>query len=245
MSIAPRQPQIIPYLFYRDVPAALDFLCGAFGFKEEMRAETPSGGMHGEASFQGQLVMMGQGAHERSLKTPRDAGAATMGVFIYLDDVDKHYYGRQGGGRGNRRSAEGCRIRTDLLGGGSRGASLVLHDAAEGWVRPARVLRRARSCGGYAAGLTSRTGAILRSFGAELILSALKIILDLDAHPEGGRRLEISSEAQGGVSPFERGLLPRQPLNTGPGNTDSARDRVRREIQRAEKFPRAGFFSPG
>jgi len=91
MSIAPRPPLIIPYLFYRDVPAALDFLCGAFGFKEEMRAETPSGGMHGEASFQGQLVMMGQGAHERSLKTPRDAGAATMGVFIYLDDVDKHY----------------------------------------------------------------------------------------------------------------------------------------------------------
>ena len=47
--------------------------------------------MHGEASFQGQLVMMGQGAHERSLKTPRDANAATMGVFVYLDDVDKHY----------------------------------------------------------------------------------------------------------------------------------------------------------
>ena len=47
--------------------------------------------MYGEASFQGQLVMMGQGAHERSMQSPRDAGAATMGVFIYLDDVDKHY----------------------------------------------------------------------------------------------------------------------------------------------------------
>jgi len=47
--------------------------------------------MHGEASFQGQLVMMGQGAHERSLRAPQDVGAATMGVFIYLDDVDKHY----------------------------------------------------------------------------------------------------------------------------------------------------------
>ena len=38
MSITPRPPQIIPYLFYRDVSAALDFLCVAFGFKEEMRA---------------------------------------------------------------------------------------------------------------------------------------------------------------------------------------------------------------
>jgi PhnB protein len=91
MSITPKPPQIIPYLFYRDVPAALDFLCGAFGFKEEMRTGTPSGGMHGEASFQGQLVMMGQGARECSMQSPQDVGAATMGVFIYLDDVDKHY----------------------------------------------------------------------------------------------------------------------------------------------------------
>ena len=91
MSITPKPPQIIPYLFYNDIGAAIDFLCGAFGFKEEMRVGTPSGGMHGEASFQGQLVMMGQGAHERSLRAPHDVGAATMGVFIYLDDVDKHY----------------------------------------------------------------------------------------------------------------------------------------------------------
>ena len=67
MSITPKPPQIIPYLIYRDIGAALDFLCVAFGFKEEMRTGTPSGGMHGEASFQGQLVMMGQGAHEHSL----------------------------------------------------------------------------------------------------------------------------------------------------------------------------------
>ena len=61
MPIAPKPPQIIPYLFYNDIGAALDFLTRAFGFKEEMRVGTPSGGMHGEASFQGQLVMMGQG----------------------------------------------------------------------------------------------------------------------------------------------------------------------------------------
>jgi PhnB protein len=91
MSIIPKPPQIIPYLIYRDVGAALEFLCHAFGFKEEERHGTPSGGMHAEASFQGQLVMLGQGAGQDSLKAPRDVGAATMGVFIYLDDVDKHY----------------------------------------------------------------------------------------------------------------------------------------------------------
>jgi PhnB protein len=91
MPITPKPPQIIPYLVYRDIGAALDFLCVAFGFKEEMRHGTPSGGMHAEASFQGQLVMLGQGAPEHSLKTPKDVGGATMGVFISLDDVDKHY----------------------------------------------------------------------------------------------------------------------------------------------------------
>src|ERR1700749_954784 len=78
MSITPKPPQIIPYLFYRDVPAALDFLCVAFGFKEEMRHGTPSGGMHGEASFQGQRVMLGQGGGEHGLTTPKAAGGATM-----------------------------------------------------------------------------------------------------------------------------------------------------------------------
>jgi PhnB protein len=52
MSITPRPPQIIPYLFYRDVAGALEFLTHAFGFTEEMRHLTPSGGMHAEASFQ-------------------------------------------------------------------------------------------------------------------------------------------------------------------------------------------------
>jgi uncharacterized glyoxalase superfamily protein PhnB len=90
MSTEPRPPQIIPYLFYRDVPAALDFLTHAFGFKEEMRHTTPSGGVHGEASLQGQLIMMGQG-NAPGLKTPREVGGATMGVFVYLDGVDAHY----------------------------------------------------------------------------------------------------------------------------------------------------------
>jgi PhnB protein len=90
MSIAPRPPQIIPYLLHRDIGDALDFLTSAFGFREEMRVGTPSGGMHGEASFQGQLLMMGQGAHKRSLRSPRDVGGVTMGVFIYLDDIGKH-----------------------------------------------------------------------------------------------------------------------------------------------------------
>ena len=56
--------EIISYIFYRDVPKALEWLARAFGFKEEMRTGTPSGGMHGEMSLNGQRIMMGQGAKD-------------------------------------------------------------------------------------------------------------------------------------------------------------------------------------
>ncbi len=132
MSTIPKPPQIIPYLFYRDVPAALDFLCRAFGFEEEMRTGTPSGGMHGEASFHGQLVMMGQGARERSLTTPRAAGAATMGVFIYLDDVDAHYAAAKAAGAEIVDPPKDVDYGRTYRAVDPEGASLVLHDAAEG-----------------------------------------------------------------------------------------------------------------
>jgi hypothetical protein len=84
--------EIIPYIFYRDVPAALEWLARAFGFTEDMRTGTkPGGGMHGEMSLDGQRIMMGQGAKDWGMVSPRDATMATMGVFIYLDDVDAHH----------------------------------------------------------------------------------------------------------------------------------------------------------
>ena len=40
--------QVIPYIFYRDVPAALEWLSRAFGFTERMRTQTPRGGRMGK-----------------------------------------------------------------------------------------------------------------------------------------------------------------------------------------------------
>ena len=82
--------QIIPYIFYRDVAAALDWLATAFGFVETMREALPSGGMHGEMTLDGQRIMMGQGAKERGMASVRETGTATQGVFVYLSDVDGH-----------------------------------------------------------------------------------------------------------------------------------------------------------
>ena len=85
--------EIIPYLFYRDVPAALQFLARAFGFTEEMRTGTPNGGMHAQMLLDGQRIMMGQPAKAgyAGMDSPAQAGTATMGVFVYIDDVDAHH----------------------------------------------------------------------------------------------------------------------------------------------------------
>jgi uncharacterized glyoxalase superfamily protein PhnB len=81
--------RIIPYLYYDDAPAALDFLAEAFGFRETLRVARPDGGvMHAETGYQGNVVMLG---------TPPD-GAARRGlpvrhgsVMCWVDDVDAHH----------------------------------------------------------------------------------------------------------------------------------------------------------
>jgi len=83
--------EIIPYLFYQDVPAALDWLARAFGFTEEMRHATPKGGMHAQMTLDGQRIMMGQGSAEWRMVSPKEAQTATQGVFVYLSDVDAHH----------------------------------------------------------------------------------------------------------------------------------------------------------
>lgn len=52
---AATETEIIPYIFYRDVPAALDWLSRGFGFTEEMRHATPSG-MHAQMKFRGRRI---------------------------------------------------------------------------------------------------------------------------------------------------------------------------------------------
>ncbi len=82
--------EVIPYIFYLDVPAALDWLARAFGFTEEMRIRTP-GGWHAETRLDGQRIMMGQGSMDWGMQSPSETKVATMGIFIYLADVDAHF----------------------------------------------------------------------------------------------------------------------------------------------------------
>lgn len=86
-----KTPQIIPYLFYEDVDAAIDFLSRAFGFAEMMRVDTPSGGVHAQVKLGDQIVMLGHGGLDKAYATPAALGRVTSGVFVYLDEIDEHY----------------------------------------------------------------------------------------------------------------------------------------------------------
>lgn len=89
--------QIIPYLVCRDVAASIDFLTRAFGFIEEERKETPSGGLHAELVLETQRIMLGQmggdGADPSGMRPPQDmpGTAATSGIFVYLEDIEGHF----------------------------------------------------------------------------------------------------------------------------------------------------------
>jgi PhnB protein len=83
-------PRITPYLLYEDVDATLDWLVRAFGFKERLRLAGSDGkANHAEATLGDGLVMMGCPGPD--YRNPKRRGGATQLVYVYVDDVDRHY----------------------------------------------------------------------------------------------------------------------------------------------------------
>jgi uncharacterized glyoxalase superfamily protein PhnB len=90
-------PRVTPYLYYEDVGRALDWLVKAFGFRERMRMPGPGGKvMHGEVELADGVVMMGNPGPE--YKSPKKLGGATQNVYVYVDDVDRHFAHARGAG---------------------------------------------------------------------------------------------------------------------------------------------------
>lgn len=94
-------PAIIPCLWYRDAPAAIDFLCTAFGFQRHaVHADDRNASLvhHAQLVRDGQMIMLGSyGAESDSefkrkvrARHPDEADGNTQSVYIVLDDVDGH-----------------------------------------------------------------------------------------------------------------------------------------------------------
>jgi PhnB protein len=82
--------RITPYLYYEDVSAALDWLAVVFGFKERMRLPGPDGGIsHAEMECADGVIMLGCPADD--YRNPSRLGQVTQSLYVYVDDVDKHF----------------------------------------------------------------------------------------------------------------------------------------------------------
>lgn len=84
--------RLVPMLVYKDAPAAIDFLCRAFGFEERYRLPMPDGRLgHAELEFQGHVVALASEYGEMGLESPRDLPTRHVQLNCYVDDVDAHY----------------------------------------------------------------------------------------------------------------------------------------------------------
>ena len=94
----PVRPAIIPCLRYEDAPAAIDFLCDAFGFTRHAifaDDDDPSIIHHAQLVRDGNMIMLSTVAdsdHARAapLTTVKKAHGNTQAPYVVIDDVDAH-----------------------------------------------------------------------------------------------------------------------------------------------------------
>lgn len=79
---------VVPLLIYADVGKAIDWLCGAFGFAERLRAERDGVVGHAQLVVADGAIMLGRQAGE--YRAPRP-GEVHQYVVVHVEDVDRHY----------------------------------------------------------------------------------------------------------------------------------------------------------
>jgi uncharacterized glyoxalase superfamily protein PhnB len=86
---------VIPALQYQDAPAAIDFLCRAFGFTKNAVYEGEGGSIaHAQLTLGNGMVMLGSAKetdYGELLVRPRAAGGVTMSVYVIVEDADAHF----------------------------------------------------------------------------------------------------------------------------------------------------------
>lgn len=91
--------RLIPCLRYDDAPAAIDFLCDAFGFARHAvyaDPDDPSIVHHAQLTLDGGMVMLGSAGPGDVTdlfrwKTAKDAGGITICISAYVADPDAHH----------------------------------------------------------------------------------------------------------------------------------------------------------
>jgi len=84
---------MFPFAHYQDGRAAIDFLCDAYGFERHEVHEGEDGRIvHAELRNGASVYMLDSaGGADLGLRSPRELGATTGGVYVVSEDVDAHY----------------------------------------------------------------------------------------------------------------------------------------------------------
>ena len=83
---------VTPYLIIRGAARALEFYKKAFGATELMRFPGPGGTIgHAEIKIGDSPIMLADEMPGAGNRAPKTLGGTTVGVFLYVNDVDSSY----------------------------------------------------------------------------------------------------------------------------------------------------------
>jgi len=81
---------VTPYLTLNDTARAIDFYKRAFGAQEVTRMNAPDGKVvHAEIRIGDSIIMLGDEMPGMGYRSPQSLGGTTVGINIYVEDVDK------------------------------------------------------------------------------------------------------------------------------------------------------------
>lgn len=86
---------IIPGMRYHDAPAAIEWLCTAFGFKKHLIVPGENGAIaHAQLTLGNGMIMVGSvrvDEFDQLVKVPIDVGITTQSAYIVVSEIDVHY----------------------------------------------------------------------------------------------------------------------------------------------------------
>jgi uncharacterized glyoxalase superfamily protein PhnB len=91
-STTPRAPAVIPVLRYDDAPAAIEWLCEAFGFERLLVIAGDRGAIaHGQLAHDNGVVMLSSSRDDGlGIGTPSALGGVNQCVHVVVADPDAH-----------------------------------------------------------------------------------------------------------------------------------------------------------
>lgn len=92
MTQAYTDSNIYPTLSYDDAAAAIEWLCGAFGFRKRLVVPGPDGSIiHSELSLGPGVIMVSSARPAKGRLGPRDLPGVNQALAVRVDDPDSHY----------------------------------------------------------------------------------------------------------------------------------------------------------